>query len=354
MPETPTFETNINFTDAVDGERVTSLIFEVPTPNDAESPFVIELTPRFGTIQVSSPDENVTVSTTASTNGSVTVSLAPSHTTGQVRVGIGSSSEQNLVFFQITQTTAQADGGTSQATVFPEGSFQITSLAAGASYRGLYYFVTAIPENGRMSFLSPRFLVPAVTEETDFSFDVLGDGATASSLESSSAGIQIDGSTVTVTSQLSQGTDAIVMGDFASESSSGSFVFTVQRLSSSSVASGSQMELLVRSNGRIAVSSLASSCMVQGSGASYQTTAEGDYILHFTAEGIDFSSSPATFEPTQSWIQQLPLSQDMSSLQIAIENQEADTFQSAHMTLITGDGSLDDPTIVNNPDKDGN
>jgi len=95
----------------------------------------------------------------------------------------------------------------------------------------------------------------------------------------------------------------------------------------------------------------------------YETTAQGTYILNFIDMGTGgFSSTPATFpalanQPSgqPDWVQ-TPLlsttSQGRPDLQIPFQN-SVTTLQRAGLIIHTLAGSFDDPTIVNNPDKDG-
>jgi hypothetical protein len=70
--------------------------------------------------------------------------------------------------------------------------------------------------------------------------------------------------------------------------------------------------------------------------------------------GLGFSSAPTTFPGLQvppPWVGVTPPAPGSSVLQLQIQNDGVRQF--TDLIVNTLSGSFDDPTIVNNPDKDG-
>jgi hypothetical protein len=274
------------------------------------------------------------------------------------------------VITKITFTSSGSQpGGTTQITVNVDGTFQVTALGTGVTFNGLYYFVTAIPTNGVVDLVYPRFLIPVVTGgASDFSFGLTfaENLSNPVATPADSSLLTVSGSTVTATSSLTAGMATTLTVSFTTEQQpSGSSTFVVQRLNdavSPSVASGGASSLTIYGDSTV-ITGLAANAFLQGMGTKYETTAQGSYTLDFIAtSNLGFSSTPATFpalanQPSgrPSWVQAPLLStspQGRPHLQIPFQS-SVTTLQRTGLVINTLAGSFDDPTIVNNPDKDG-
>jgi hypothetical protein len=275
-----------------------------------------------------------------------------------------SEAVSNDIGFDITSGEG---GGTTQITVNADGTFVVTQVGTGVTFVAVHYFITAMPTNGIVSLVLPRFLIPVSEGNSDFSFNLLYatnlESPVATPKESDRLTISNStnsGVTVTATSDLTPGAVTSLTVSFSTpDREAGSATFIVQRLNDTTSPSenGAPTDLTVYDDS-IVITNLADNVLLQGIGSSYETIAEGDYILEFIAVEGEFNSPPASFLPSPSstpsstppsWIQVTPGS---GSFQLEVENNGS----RLHTGLVVNTSAVSshDPTIVNNPDKDGN
>jgi hypothetical protein len=256
--------------------------------------------------------------------------------------------------FNITLSSGSAQTG-AQTTVLVDanGWMTVTALGSGVTMAGLYYLVQSLPPGGQVQLNDPVLIIPAVNSgQSDFSFTVgVGSNLSGGSLSLSSSNtswVSINGLTATAQSALTGGNTATVTATYTVNGSAvATNSFTVQRLSGTTVTSGSSSTLNLNSDDSFTVTILGSNTYLRGTDVQYETTSPGSYDLMFytNSSGLQFDGPPSVTNSNGFTPSNLGPGVD----EIATTNTSGTTAETG-FTLATNMGVLSDPTIINNPD----
>lgn len=331
--------------------RVTNLTLTVP-PATAGTSFTIQINPPSGVtlgtvtyppgVTWNAANTTLTIGSTFSGSGMVVLPL----TSGNV-------TNTSSFVIELSSGSAQTGGQTS-VQVDANGWMNVTALASGVTMEGLYYLIQNLPSGGQVRLEEPVLLIPNVNSgQPDFSFTVgvsshLSGGSLALSSSNTSA-VSISGSTATAQSSLAGGNTATVTATYTVNGSPvATSSFTVQRLSSTTVTSGSSSTLNLTSQQRFTVKILGSNVYLRGIGVHYETTSPGTYNLMFytNTSGLQFNSSSVSLTHPDGFTFSNP---NPGFTEIITTNMSGTTAKTG-FTLATNMGVLSDPTIINNPD----
>jgi hypothetical protein len=332
--------------------RLTNLQLTVP-PASAGTSFTVNITTTSG-VSVSSVGTLPTGLSWSSTNTTLTIGSAFSGT-GTVTLNLSGGNVGSTSFNLVLSSAGAQNGTQTTVQVDPNGWMLVTSLGNNVAMQGLFYMIQALPSSGGLVQLDdPVLLIPKVTGgNTDFSFSVgvglsLSGGSLSLSKSSNAVPVSISGTTVTALSSLAGGNTATVTATYTANGTTlATSTFTIQRLSSTTVTSGSSSVLNLNSDTSFAVTGLAANVYLRGTDVKYHTTLPGTYYLNFytTTSGLQFNSSAISLTNNTG---SFPYSNTTNSAQITATNQG--TLTSTDFTLATSLGTLSDPTIINNPD----
>jgi hypothetical protein len=325
--------------------RLTNLTLTVP-PATAGTSFTIQITTSGVSLGTVTAPSGVTWNATSSTFTIGTISSPVTVTLPLTGGNVGSTS------FNIVSSGSAQNGTQTTVLVDANGWMDVTTLGSGVTMEGLYYVVQNIPPGGQVQLDDPVLIIPTVgSGQTDFSFSVgVGSGLSNGtlSLSSSSSAVTVSGTTATAQSSLAGGNTATLTATCTVNNETTTSTFTVQRLSSTSVTSGSSSTLNLSSDQSFTVTVLGANTYLRGTGVQYETAAPGSYNLMFytNTSGLQFESSPITLTNESGFSSSNPSS---GVAGISTTNTTGTTDE-AGFTLATSMGTLSDPTIINNPD----
>jgi hypothetical protein len=289
------------------------------------------------------------------TSSALTISSSatgPASATVTVNLSGGNASSTPL---SLSLSTSPSQAGTaSTVQIDANGWMLVQTLGANVAMQGLFLMIQEIPSGGRVQLDDPVLLIPAVASgNTDFRFSVgvgdgLGGGFISLTSPSEGNGVSIDGNTVTAQSALAPGSSATVTATYNGTPAATS-TFTVQRLSSSSVTSGSRIDLALTSALVFTLTNIPPSVYLRGTRIQYRTIEDGTFRLMFylATSNLQFSSPPISLTDPEHFRASHPNS---GTAMITTTNREGQGQEETGFTIATNLGSLSDPTIINNPD----